>query len=221
MELAEPEVPEEERAAAFARARAHWLLALGELEEAGRRPCLVLVGGLSGTGKSTLARSLAQRAGFAVIRSDWVRKQLAGLADGPVTASPFEAGIYSPEWTERTYAECRKQAEALLFEGRRVVVDASFRSEAGRRILLDRASQWGIPVLFFLCRAEPAVVRARLEGRRDDVSDADWSIYLRAAERWEEPAPLTRAVTHEIDTGQGQEESLARALEILRRLDLA
>ena len=74
MELAEREVPEAERAAALVRARAHWLLALGELEEPGRRPCLVLVGGLPGTGKSTLARGLAEQAGFTVIRSDLVRR---------------------------------------------------------------------------------------------------------------------------------------------------
>jgi aminoglycoside phosphotransferase family enzyme len=46
MEVTEQEVPEDERARALTKARAHWLLALGELEEPGRRPCLVLVGGL-------------------------------------------------------------------------------------------------------------------------------------------------------------------------------
>ena len=53
------EIPEAERSAALAKARAHWLLALGELEVPCRRPCLLLVGGLPGTGKSTLARGLA------------------------------------------------------------------------------------------------------------------------------------------------------------------
>jgi len=57
--LAEKEVPETERAAAFARSKAHWLLALSELEEPGRKPCLVLVAGLPGTGKSALAQALA------------------------------------------------------------------------------------------------------------------------------------------------------------------
>src|SRR5438034_1293400 len=79
-ELLEKEIPAAERAAALERARAHWLLALGELEQPAQKPCLVLVGGLPGTGKSTLAQGLAQRAGFQVIRSDVVRKQLAGLA---------------------------------------------------------------------------------------------------------------------------------------------
>src|SRR5262249_40147182 len=74
----EKEVPDVERAAALARSRAHWLLALAELEEPDRRPCLVLVAGLPGTGKSVLARGLSQHAGFQVIRSDTVRKEIAG-----------------------------------------------------------------------------------------------------------------------------------------------
>ncbi len=58
-ELREAEVPAEEKASALARARAHWLLALGQLEAPARRPCLVLIGGLPGTGKSTLAACCA------------------------------------------------------------------------------------------------------------------------------------------------------------------
>ncbi len=64
----EEEVPEVERAAALERARARWLLAFTELEPPQRRPCLVLVAGLPGTGKSSLARALAATAGFLVVR---------------------------------------------------------------------------------------------------------------------------------------------------------
>src|SRR5262249_36057065 len=77
MKFAEAEVSAAERAAALDGARGHWLLALAEAEEPGRRPCLVLVGGLQGAGKSTLAQALAGRAGFERVRSDEVRKALA------------------------------------------------------------------------------------------------------------------------------------------------
>jgi aminoglycoside phosphotransferase family enzyme/predicted kinase len=220
MELAEAEVPVAERAAALDRARAHWLLALGALEQPGRRPCLVLVGGLPGSGKTTLARGLAAEAGFALIRTDLVRKGLAGLPGGEVTAAPFEAGIYSPGWSDRTYAECGRRAEALLFEGRRVLVDASFRTEAGRRAFLELGTRWGVPALLLVCRAEPEVVRGRLERRRDDASDADWSVYLRAAERWEECNESTRRATRVIDSGGAPQAGLARALGLLREAGL-
>jgi len=85
--LSEQEVPEDERSAALARSRAHWLLALAELEEPERRPCLALVAGLPGTGKSVLVHGLAQHAGFQLIRSDVVRKEIAGLPiEKPVPA---------------------------------------------------------------------------------------------------------------------------------------
>src|SRR5262249_40565445 len=79
LQLAEPEIPQAARDRALLRARGHWLLALNALEAPAKRACLVLVGGLPGTGKSTLAANLASRAAFHVIRSDVVRKELAGL----------------------------------------------------------------------------------------------------------------------------------------------
>jgi aminoglycoside phosphotransferase family enzyme/predicted kinase len=220
IKLGEKEIPDRERAAALARAKAYWLLALGELEEPGRRPCLVLVGGLPGAGKSTLARGLADRGSFAVVRSDVVRKELAGLpADAPARAAP-DAGLYATEWTDRTYTECLRRAEVLLFEGGRVIVDASFGSEARRRAFLDAAAGLGVPALFLLCRASPGVARARIEGRRGDASDADWQIYERAASRWQEAGPLTRPLVREVTTDGGPDESLAPALGALRELRL-
>lgn len=215
-----PEVPESERLAALTRARARWLLALGELEEPSRRPCLVLVGGLPGTGKSTLARGLAGRADFEVIRSDVVRKELAGLDPGRDASAGFGAGIYTPEWTERTYAECRRRAEALLFEGRRVLVDASFGAASGRRLLLELGERWGVPALLLLCRADPATVRARLEARRGDASDADWAVHLQAVGQWEPVDEATGRWTREVATDAGEAAALDQATAALRAAGL-
>ena len=143
---------------ALASARGHWLLALGELEEPGRRPCLVMAAGLPGSGKSTLARRLEEAAGFTAIRSDVVRKELAAAA------GVGEGGedIYTPEWNERTYAECLRRAEALLFEGARVLIDANFREERRRLALLDAARRWGVLAAILVCRAPAEAVRGRL-----------------------------------------------------------
>jgi aminoglycoside phosphotransferase family enzyme/predicted kinase len=220
LKLARPEISEADRTVALTKARGSWLLALGDLEAPGRKPCLVLVGGLPGTGKSTLARALAERAGFRVIRSDLVRKELPGPAGKGRIPSAFGEGIYAAEWTERTYGECLHQAEGLLFEGQRVLVDANFGQETWRRAFLEAANRWGVPGLFLLCHAKPDVVRKRLAGRRDDASDADWTVYRKAADIWEEPGPRTRLALQTVATGGNMDHSFSKAVEVLRLWDL-
>jgi aminoglycoside phosphotransferase family enzyme/predicted kinase len=220
LELAEKEVPEAERVAALERARAHWLLALAELEEPGRKPCLILVTGLPGTGKSRLARGLAESAGFAVVRSDVVRKELAGLSTQEQAPPHVREVLYGREWTERTYAECLSRAGRLLFEGRRVLVDATFREEQQRQTFLKAAVRWGVPAGILLCQAEPETVRQRLENRQGDPSDADWSVYLQLAAKWEGTGPLTGQALHALSTEGSLEQVLSRALEALRQSGL-
>ena len=133
------------------------------------------------------------------------------------TIRSLAQGIYTPEWTKRTYAECLRRAERALFEGRRVVVDATFREEWAQRAFLDAARRWAVPALLLLCEADPAVARARLEDRRGDASDADWAVHLQAAARWEEPGPSTREAIRTLSTSDGRQQSLAAAVEVLRQ----
>ena len=219
-ELAEKEIPETKRMKSQAKARAHWLLALGELETANRRPALVLVAGLPGTGKSTLARSLADRAGFELIRSDTVRKELAGQSGAARTSALLDSGIYSQEWTERTYAECLRRAQAILFEGKRVMVDANFREEHRRQTFLKAATDLGVRGAILLCEASAEMVRARLPGRQSDASDADWSVYLHAAQHWQAPGPMTVKRLWKISSDGTPEQGMSRALEVLREIQL-
>ena len=162
MQAARAEIPAAQRDAALSKSRGYWLAALGALEAPDRRPCLLLVGGLPGTGKSTLAAELVTRSGCELIRSDQVRKELAGKLVTSDASATFEQGIYTPEWTERTYAECLRRAEEHLFEGRRVVVDASFRQDAPRRQFLAAADHWGVPAMLWVCQADTEVVRQRI-----------------------------------------------------------
>jgi aminoglycoside phosphotransferase family enzyme/predicted kinase len=221
--LGEKEVPKAESAQALEKARAHWLLALTELADPGRKPCLLLVGGLPGTGKSTLALGLSQQAGFQVIRSDVVRKELAGIRSDEKTPPYLRETIYTPEWTERTYSECLRRAERLLWEGKRVAVDATFHTDAQRRPFLETAFHWGVPAGMLVCQADPELLRQRLASRKHDVSDADWSVHLQLAEEWEEPAtPAGRPLqqVHFISTSGSAEQNLSQALAVLRELGL-
>lgn len=216
-----PDAADATRSAARLRARAYWLLALGALEAPEGRPCLILVGGLPGTGKSTLARLLAEAVDLSPISSDRTRKRLAGLAPDQSAAAEFGEGIYAAEWSERTYQACLTDATALLERGGRVVVDASFREERWRRAFLDRAEELAVPALFLHCQASTEVVRYRIMARRGDVSDADWSIHEAAAARWERLTDRTERVAQGVPTDGTPEQVLALALRQLRQRGLA
>jgi aminoglycoside phosphotransferase family enzyme/predicted kinase len=218
IKLSESEVSAADKMEALADARGHWLLALGELEAPARRPCLLLVAGLPGTGKSTLARDLAAIANATVIRSDVVRKGLAGV-QGPAQAD-FGAGLYTGDWTDRTYAECRRRAEAILFDGGRVIVDATFAEEHRRRDFLDMARRWRVPAALLVCEADAQAVRQRLAQRVADASDAGWSVYEEIARRWQNPGAATLPFVHVIRTDDTGRQSLAQAVAVLKQWTL-
>jgi len=217
------EVPEGQRWQDLQRARAHFLLALVELAPAAERPCLVLASGLPATGKSVLARGLVERAGFVYLASDEVRKELAGLAPTEPAAAALDRGIYTPEWTERVYAVCLERAEEALFQGHRVVVDATFQRETKRRAYLEAARAWGVPAVLLVCEAPADVVRRRMarRSREPGVSDADWAIYQAVAERWEEPEEAPCRPARRIDTAGEPEAAVEQALGALAELGLA
>jgi predicted kinase len=217
MKAAGNEITVGDRKAAITRARARWLFALSELEVPRGKPCLVMVGGLPGSGKSTLSRRLSEEADFTVIRSDVVRKELTADTERPKAQAGFGSGFYTADWNTRTYEECLRQAEDVLFDGSRVLVDASFHDESRRRLFLDAARQWGVPACLILCQADPSVVRERLAKRRGDASDADWPIHDELARHWDELSARTRSVTYHVDTGGSLIDSTGQAIEALRR----
>lgn len=213
--------PEEKRAGAVKSARAHWLVALGALESPRRRPALVLTSGLPGSGKSRIAADLEGSGGFTRIISDVVRKELAGLNPTQSAKTEFGGGIYTSEWNEKTYAECLARAEKALFEGKRVVVDASFREESNRRRFLALAGDYGVPAVIFHRTAPESVVRERLSRRgANSISDADWEVHRKFALVWEEPSPEVAGITVEIPHLEDKREPLNLSLAALERLGL-
>ena len=173
-ELAEgdPESSEQEE-----RARA--LFRLGHrLAWRARRPLALVVCGVAASGKSTLAREVADLSGWEHLSSDLVRKRIAGLA--PTERARPEH--YSREFTESTYRELGEAAGAALERGEGVIVDATFHRRHQRDAFRDGLGERSAPLLFVQCRASEEVLLERSgvrEGERDRVSDADAEVVRR------------------------------------------
>jgi predicted kinase len=179
----------------------------GDLHEP---PRLIAIGGLSGSGKSTVALSLAQSVGAApgalVLRSDEIRKALCGVAPldrlGP-------AG-YAPEVTQQVYRALADRAALALQAGRTVIVDAVFARLADRAAIEAVASSVSVPFTGLWLDAPADVLLARTAERRLDPSDADASVV-----RNQLAAGIGSMSWRRLDAGRPQADVLADTLTAL------
>ena len=163
-----------------------WTLAK-DLARGPSRPRLVVTMGLSGSGKSTVARQLADELGAVWLRSDVERKRLHGLA--PAERAAAGSALYSAEATRRTYARLGELAETLLAAGLPVVVDAACLRRHEREALRALAERLGVAFSLVACSAEPGRLRERILARQQagtDPSDATPEV-LALQQRVQEP----------------------------------
>jgi uncharacterized protein len=146
---------------------------------------LAVVGGLPGTGKSSLAGAIGDRLGWVVLSSDRIRKELAGIPPEQSAAAAFGTGLYSAEWTDRCYAELLRRAAALLAQGESVIADASWVSAARRAVAANVARAAQAELAELCCTAEPDVLAGRLQDRGAGPSDAKLEIARQMAQTME------------------------------------
>jgi aminoglycoside phosphotransferase family enzyme/predicted kinase len=152
--------------------RAHGLLCLAlDLIEPSA-PCLIAIGGVSGTGKTTLARTIApyvgRAAGAVHVRSDLERKAAAGVGE----FDRLPADSYSHEASDQVYARVIEKARLVLSARYPVVVDAVFAREELRRDIEAVAAQAGVPFKGIWLQAGRETKMQRVAARRHDASDA-------------------------------------------------
>ncbi len=153
------------------------------------RQLLVLVGGLPGTGKSTLAAGLAAETGWELLRSDVLRREL------------HHAGHYQPAAVGAVYDELLRRARGRLDQGESVIVDASWIDAGQRAAAVRAATETASDLVELCCTCGEPVATARINERskeRDDVSEATPQVRSAMAERMD---PWPSAIT--IDTSRG------------------
>jgi predicted kinase len=183
-------------------------------------PLLVIMTGLSGTGKSSVAKRLARALGAHLLASDVVRKELAGIA-GPAAAAWGE-GVYRADWTAATYERIFSLAEARLAARAPVVLDATFLTTEQRAGAAAVASKTGARLALVETVCDEATVAARLAARAeggDSPSDATMATHTRqrAAVSAAPPAVQAGTVAIQVDTAGAMPVSLDAVFAALAR----
>ena len=124
--------------------------------------------GLIATGKSTLAQAWAKRHNLAYYNSDVVRKELAGLSPETSRKESVDQGIYSREFSQRTYTGLLEHAEDELRKGKGVVLDASYQGRSERQRVRELAERLEAQVYFILCVCPEQEMKRRMELRAQD-----------------------------------------------------
>ena len=180
-----------------------------------KKPLLFLVCGLSGTGKSTIARKMAVDYHAVQINTDVVRKEIAGIDRFERHHDQVDTGLYDPKRVDNTYEQVMKRAADVLKNGENVVLDATFQKKKYRQMAHHIASKHHSALIIVECICPDEVVKQRLKDRvkKKSVSDGRWEIYLAQKTTFE---PFTAEEDHlTIDTS---DEAYEYRMEFFHRL---
>lgn len=187
------------------------------------RRVLVVFFGLTGSGKSYLAKEWARRSGCHYFNTDVVRKELAardGRDQGP---QGFGQGIYSARYSSETYGVLRAHAETALNGDALscVVIDGSYQLREQRALLMEQFSG-RVAMYFVLCFCGEEVTRARLRQRLQDrtsVSDGTLEVFYKQREHFEEPDEISPHHLLELDTNASLEDLVAKLDRFLEQVE--
>ena len=170
-------------------------------------PALILMHGVSGSGKTTVSTEIVKAIGAIRVRSDVERKRLFEETLKPKNEDLHDPGLYHSDMTERTYDRLQDLARILLCAGFSVVVDATFlrqrQREAFRVLANEQTCAWFILDVF----APEAVLAERIERRSQegrDVSDATVEIMERQQEIEESFTPAEQTHVLRVDSTDPQ-----------------
>jgi hypothetical protein len=154
--------------------------------------------GLSGSGKTTVGRHLARQLGAIHLRSDAVRKHLAGIP----LEQPGGADLYTTQMSDKTYDRLLDLGIKLANRGFSVILDAKYDREALRKKAIAQAESNQLPVQIIYCTAPEAVLRDRLLSRTGDVSDATADLLSQQQATAQAFTDTEQAIVTTVDTTQ-------------------
>jgi aminoglycoside phosphotransferase family enzyme/predicted kinase len=135
-------------------------------------PLLIVMSGLSGSGKSWVAGQLMAQLPAIRIRSDVERKRLFGIAETGSSESGVNAGIYAPHLSADVYAHLRATARSVLEARHNVIIDATFLRRQQRAEAMEFADRCGYAAILIVVQAPLTVMRERIRQRQQGACDA-------------------------------------------------
>lgn len=177
---------------------------------------LVLMHGLSGSGKTWLSGFLVQTLPALRVRSDVERKRLHGLTALQRSGAALSAELYRPDASQRTYERLAQAATAIIGSGEIAIVDAAFLRRADRYAFQQLAQRLQVPMAIVSCMAPVPELQRRLRERRQDASEADESVL---AQQLVSSEPLDEAERrHALIAATGEMDEMNQLPARLRRL---
>lgn len=168
-----------------------------------KSPCIVITHGLSGSGKSTYAKAMADHFGAIHIRSDIERKRLSKISELGCSQSAAGEGLYNTSNSEQTYEHLLKLAEQIVQAGFTAVIDATFLLARQRKPFLDLAKAEKTRLIILELTAPESILKSRILTRTtnaDDASEATLCVLNMQQKKAEVLHPYEADIVISVDT---------------------
>lgn len=151
------------------------------------KPIFFITSGLTGTGKTTVARKISIDYNTQLISTDEIRKELEGMDKFERHHDAYNTGLYSPDKMLYTYEKALEKADKFLSKGESVTLDATFKTKKLRELARVVACKNNAIFLILVCKTPEKFIKKYLEERikKKSISDGRWEIYLKQKDSFE------------------------------------
>ncbi|MEL4895860.1 bifunctional aminoglycoside phosphotransferase/ATP-binding protein [Crocosphaera sp. Alani8] len=204
MMLDDPNISEENHQKAQQEAKNYYHLAWQYTQR--NQGKIIIMSGLSGSGKTTVAKYIAENINAILIRSDAVRKHLGNISLDETGNSE----LYSQEMNEKTYQTLIKLGEIVAKAGFNVILDAKFDRHQWRKPIIEIVKKHNISLTILSCYTPVETLSDRLSNRKGDISDATFDLLQQQQNNAQDFNEEEMSYVQEIDTTSNWKEKVVR-----------